>query len=227
MLEQDPGYIGLLFITTTLITILIFAAAAGNSKPVFYILLAWVGLQSIPALYGFYTVTYNVPPRFALLAGPPFLLILILFLIPAGRSFIDGLKPHYLTWLHTVRIPVEIGLWLHFTMGTVPELMTFEGRNFDILAGITAPFVAYLVFIRKSAGKKLLLIWNFISLALVVNVIINAILAAPTPFQQWGFEQPNIGLLYFPFIWLPACIVPLVVFSHLAVIRQILTEKHN
>jgi hypothetical protein len=109
----------------------------------------------------------------------------------------------------------------------IPELMTFEGRNFDILAGLTATVVAYLVFIQNSAGKNFLLAWNIISLLLVTNIIVNAILAAPTPFQQWGFEQPNTGLLHFPFIWLPACIVPLVVLSHLAVIRQIIRGKIN
>lgn len=224
MLEQVPAYVGILFMLTTLVTILIFVAAANNSKPVLFILLAWIGLQSIPAMYGFYTFTYSVPPRFILLIGPPFLLILFLFFIPAGKRFMDSLNPEYLTWLHTVRIPVEIGLWLLFINGTVSELMTFEGRNFDILAGITAPIVAIFAFRKKAIGKTGLLIWNFICLALVLNIVIIAIFAVPTPFQQWGFEQPNIAVMYFPIIWLPCCIVPLVIFSHLEVIRRLVKK---
>ena len=227
MLEQVPAYVGILFMITTLITILIFVAAANNSKTILFLLLAWIGLQSIPALYLFYTYTYSVPPRFILLIAPPFLLILLLFLIPSGKKFIDNLSTETLTWLHTVRIPVEIGLWFLFINGVVSELMTFEGRNFDILAGITAPIIAILSFRKKIIGKTGLLIWNFICLGLVLNIVTIAIFSVPTPFQQWGFEQPNIAVMYFPFIWLPCCVVPLVIFSHLAAIRQLLLNKIN
>jgi hypothetical protein len=65
------------------------------------------------------------------------------------------------------------------------------------------------------------LLWNFICLGLLVNIIVNAVLSAPFPFQQFGFSQPNIAVLYFPYVWLPCGIVPLVLLSHLAVIRQL------
>lgn len=225
MLEQVPAYVGILFMLTTLITILIFVSAANNSKAILFILLAWIGLQAVVSLYGFYTVTDSTPPRFALLGGPVMVVLISLFFIPAGRKFIDNLNQEKLTWLHTVRIPVEIGLWLLFLNGAVPELMTFEGRNYDILAGITAPIVAVLAFRKKVIGKTGLLIWNFVCLALVLNIVINAILAVPTPFQQWGFEQSNIAVLYFPFTWLPGCIVPLVIFAHLVSIKQLILNK--
>jgi hypothetical protein len=32
---------------------------------------------------------------------------------------------------------------------------------------------------------------------------------------------PEMALLYFPFIWLPCCIVPIILFSHLVAIRQL------
>jgi hypothetical protein len=117
---------------------------------------------------------------------------------------------------------VEIVLFFLFTYKTVPELMTFEGRNFDILSGITAPVIFYFAFIRQQLNRQILLIWNFICLGLLVNIVTNAILSAPFPFQQFAFDQPNIAVLYFPFIWLPCCVVPLVLLSHLAAIRQLL-----
>ena len=52
--------------------------------------------------------------------------------------------------------------------------------------------------------------------------VANAVLSAPFAFQKFGFDQPNIAILYFPFIWLPCCIVPIVLFSHLVTIRQII-----
>ena len=100
--------------------------------------------------------------------------------------------------------------------------MTFEGINFDILSGITAPFIAYLGYHRKVLSKTVLLIWNLICLGLLVNIAFHGILSVPSPFQRFGFEQPNIGLTYFPYVFLPGLIVPTVLFAHLSSIRQLL-----
>lgn len=127
--------------------------------------------------------------------------------------------------LHTVRVAVELVLFGLFTQQAVPELMTFAGRNFDILAGLTAPLVFYLGFVKKTLNRKIILIWNFICLGLLLNIVIHAILATPTPLQQFAFDQPNVAVFYFPFVWLPAGVVPLVLLAHLAVIHQLFSEK--
>jgi hypothetical protein len=100
--------------------------------------------------------------------------------------------------------------------------MTFEGRDFDIVSGITAPVIYYFVFVKKTLSKKILLAWNFICLALLLNIVLNAVLSVPTAFQQFAFDQPNIAILYFPFNLLPAVVVPLVLLSHLVAIRKLL-----
>lgn len=103
--------------------------------------------------------------------------------------------------------------------------MTFEGSNFDILSGLSAPLIYYFGFVKKNFSKKIMLIWNAVCLGLLMNIVITAILSSPFPFQQFAFDQPNIAILYFPFIWLPCCIVPVVLLSHLAAIKQLL-KKH-
>ncbi len=223
-MQQVPVFVNLLFELTTLITVCFFYRATQNSKTVLIILFAWMILQAALGLAGFYTVTNTTPPRFLLLVLPPVLLIILLFTTAKGRSFIDGLNCKTLTMLHIIRIPVEIVLFLLFTYKTIPQLMTFEGRNFDILSGITAPVVFYLAFIRKTTAAKLLLVWNFICLGLLANIVINAVLSAPFPFQKFAFDQPNIAVLYFPFNWLPGVVVPLVLLSHLVVIRQLVKK---
>lgn len=220
-MENLPSYISIIFGLTTILTSWTFYKAAGNSKPVLLVILVWLAVQTFIASSGFYTVTDTLPPRFLLLVLPPFLVIAGLFMSPKGRKFIDGLDLKSLTILHTIRIPVEIVLFFLFTYKTIPELMTFEGRNFDILSGITAPVIFYFAFVRKQLSRKIILIWNMICLGLLINIVSNAILSAPFPFQQFAFDQPNIAVLYFPFIWLPCCVVPLVLLSHLAAIRQL------
>jgi len=220
-----PIYINLVFVVTTILAIGFFYKATRNSQTVLVIIFAWVIIQTLLGIKLFYTVTYTVPPRILLLGIPPLLTIAILFATAKGRIFIDGLNIQYLTLLHTVRILVEIVLlWLSINKA-IPQLMTFEGRNFDILAGITAPVVYYFGFVKKTFSSKIILAWNFICLGLLLNIIVNAVLSAPTTFQRFAFDQPNIAILYFPFNLLPAVVVPLVLLSHLAAIRQLLGKK--
>ena len=222
LMNNLPAYISIIFISTTLLTIVLFYKAANNSTTVVLILSGWVILQTVLGLSGFYINTTALPPRFIFLAAPALLLIAVIFISSKGKQFIDGLKIKYLTILHIVRVPVELVLFWLFLNKAVPQLMTFEGRNFDIAAGITAPLVYYFGFIKNQLSKKIILLWNFICLALLLNIVINALLSAPTPIQQFAFDQPNIAILYFPFNLLPAAIVPLVLFSHLAAIRKLL-----
>lgn len=219
-----PLYLPLIFILTTLLTVSIFYRASSRSNKTLLLILAWLILQGIVAYAGFYLDTYSLPPRFALLIGPPFLIILLLFCTRKGRQYIDGFDARTLTFLHVVRVPVEMVLLGLSFYGWVPEIMTFEGRNFDILSGITAPLVAWWAY-RAKVHKTLLLAWNFVCLGLLFNIVIHAILSAPTPFQQLAFDQPNIAVFFFPFVWLPCCVVPLVLFSHLICLRQLFKHK--
>jgi hypothetical protein len=184
-------------------------------------------LQSILGISGFYKNTTAIPPRLFFALGPMLVLTLLLLFTNKGKTFIDQLSLKDLTLLHVVRVPVEISLFCLYKAGLVPILMTFEGYNFDILSGLTAPLLYYFVFISKQVNHKLLLTWNIACLGLLFNIVIIAILSAPTPLQRFAFEQPNIGILYFPFIWLPSLVVPLVLISHLASIRLLLRRQRN
>jgi hypothetical protein len=224
-MDNLPVYIGLTFTLTTILTIVFFYPAAKKSTTVIIILFAWIILQTILGLQKFYTVTGAIPPRLVFLAFPALIFIAVLFISNKGKQFIDGLDIKYLTLLHCVRIPVEIVLYWLFINKAIPQLMTFEGRNFDIVAGLTAPIIYYCGFVKNYLGKTALLTWNFLCLALLLNIVVNAILSAPTALQQFAFDQPNIAILYFPFNLLPAVVVPLVLLSHLAAIRQLLKKR--
>jgi hypothetical protein len=223
-MENLPLYISLVFGLTTILTVGIFYRAAHSSKIALFILLLWLVVQTIIGLSGFYTVTNTIPPRFLLMVLPPLFFIITLFATAKGKQYIDRLDVKTLTILHTIRIPVEIVLFWLFLQKTIPGLMTFEGRNLDILSGLSAPVIYYFGFVKKRLDKKVILLWNFICLGLLLNIVVNAVLSAPFPFQQFAFNQPNIAILYFPFNWLPACVVPLVLFSHLATIRYFFRE---
>ncbi|NMH88731.1 hypothetical protein [Flavivirga algicola] len=214
------------FVFTTLVTLWFFYKASKHRKALFGIII-WMAVLSMLGFSGFYRNTETFPPRFAFLIGPGILFVLLIFLIKKDHKFSDTVNLKWLTLLHVIRIPVEIVLFYAFRAGLIPELMTFEGYNFDILSGLSAPVIYYLVFIKKKIGYKVLLLWNIICLVLLLNILTIAVLSAQTPFQKLAFDQPNIGVTYFPFVWLPAVIVPMVLWSHLVGIRTLYKHKRS
>jgi heme/copper-type cytochrome/quinol oxidase subunit 4 len=221
-MEHLPIYISIVFVLTTFLTAALLYKATSYSKPVIVATILWLALQAVVSLTGFYTVTTGSPPRFGLLLILPVIFIIILFLTRKGKSAIDGFNAKILTLVHIVRIPVELTLYWLFLHKAVPGIITFEGRNFDILCGLTAPFIYYFGYIKNVLGKSVLIAWNIGCLLLLANVVITAVLSAPFPFQKFGFDQPDIALFYFPFTWLPCFIVPVVLFAHLATLRRLI-----
>jgi hypothetical protein len=225
VMSNLPIYIPIVFILTTLLTVGFFYRASEYRKVVLLIAGGWLLLQGLLAGSGFYTVTDTVPPRFLLLVLPPLLLTVGLLATRRGWQWAGQMDQGTLTLLHTVRIPVELVLfWLYQHKG-VPQLMTFEGRNFDILSGITAPVIYYLGYYKKSIPAKWMLVWNLLCLGLLLNIVIHAVLSAPFSFQQLAFDQPNIAVLHWPYALLPGCIVPLVLIAHWVAIGQLLRKR--
>lgn len=209
----------ILFIFTTLVTMYWLHRIAQN-RWLTILMLIQFAVQGIVAYSGFYLFENSIPPRFLLAILPAFVLIGFAFFSESGRNMIMQMDLKSLTYLHVIRIPIEIVLLMLFYDKLVPIEMTFEGRNFDILSGITAPIVAYWVFQYHIARKHILLIWNILCMGLLFNIVGTAILAAPTPLQQLAFEQPNVAVFSLPYIWLPAVVVPIVLFAHLIAIYR-------
>jgi len=218
-------YTALIFFVTTLQAVGIFILATKPGKWWLLIFGIWMVLQAAVGFSGFYENTTTLPPRFVLLILPAIAGILLLFVLPAGRKFLNAADIGKLTLVHVVRIPVEGVLFGLFVDGMIPEIMTFEGMNWDIVSGISALFMYYFGYINPKLSETVLLIWNIICLGLLVNIVVIAILSVPTAFQQFGFDQPNIAIGQFPYVWLPSVVVPIVLLSHLVSIRSLVLKK--
>ena len=226
-MQHLPFYIYLVFGTTVIAAIWLFFKATYYSNFFLILLSGWLIIQSVLSIEGFYNSTDTMTARFPLLLFPSLLFIIVLFITKRGKEFIDSLDLATLTIFHIIRIPVEIVLFWLFVNKSIPEAMTFHGRNPDIISGLSAPVVYYFGFVKRRLSKSVILVWNVICLLLLINVILNAILSLPSRFHQFGFEQPNIALGYFPFILLPACLVPLVILATIAAIRQLFHKRGN
>ncbi len=229
MLDQVPFGVSVLFMITALVTSGFFIASVMTASsqtvrrrahPLALILLMWMIFQSTLALNGWYMDRKSVPPNLLFPFATSASIFILLFVIPAGRRFLNGVNTGTLTLLHVVRIPVEIGLFILATWKQVPWSMTFAGYNFDILAGLTAPLIWWLGYHKRILSPRIVIAWNAAALILLLIIVVTAAGALPSPIQAWDFNQPNYAVMHFPFIWLPSVIVPLVLFSHIASIYQ-------
>ena len=225
-------YVPLTFGLTVLLTFYLLIStlqptlSRSNLFIVIGLLVLWMGIQTGLSLSGFYQVQTR-PPRFLLLVGPPMLTIIILLVRRKSRAVLQTISLERLTWIHLVRIPVELVLLWLFLYRQIPVEMTFEGRNPDILSGITAPLVAYFGIRQGRMSRGGLLVWNLVCLGLLINIVATSVLSAPSPFQRFGFDQPNVGLARFPFVLLPGFIVPVVLWSHLTAIIQLTRARRS
>ncbi len=152
-MERLSMYIDLVFVGTNLLGLWMLYKATGSSKTVMIVTVSWLILQAVAGLSGFYTVTTVGPPRFALLLLPPLVFIVMLLFVRSGRRLLDGLDVRVLTLIHVIRIPVELTLYWLYLHKAVPRAMTFEGRNFDVLCGLTAPLFSCTHCLAGASGS--------------------------------------------------------------------------
>lgn len=223
MIENLPNWINLLFLLSVILTIGLFHFANGKPNRLTIIIVIWSIGQSTLSYIGFYQKTGFVLPPFLFVLIPSLAFMLFGLMKKNRNLIIKNRITELSTFLHTIRIPIEIVLFYLFINKMIPELMTFEGRNFDVFAGISAPIIGVL-WLKKIIGRKVMIVWNVLALALVLFIFSNGILSSELPIQMFGIEQPNKAVNYFPFILLPATVVPIVIYTHIIDIIKLLSK---
>ncbi|MEP6786963.1 MAG: hypothetical protein ABJB40_00930 [Acidobacteriota bacterium] len=233
-MESLPGYVSIVFILTTFaaVAFLLRALRAAGlqrlpSKILLFLLPLWIIFQAILAVGGFYQDETSLPPKLFLFGVLPALLLIISYFTFFRSSFVERLPLRLLTLVHVVRIPVELVLlWLFFG-GMVPQVMTFEGWNFDIASGFLAIIIYFVAFRGSLTNRTLLFGFNVLGLVFLANIVSIALLSLQSPMQQMAFDKPNRAVLFFPYVWLPTIVVPIVLLSHLAALWKLAKGKIN
>ncbi len=165
----------------------------------------------------------DLPPRIPLLLFVPFIVFMIRFYIKHKNSpIIQNIPLQYTSAMQSFRILVEIMLLYSFKENLVPKAATFEGLNFDILMGISAPFIAHFGFIRKRIPKKILVAWNILGMLMVlfVGVIIANAFYAPNELIA-VHDDMTTDFVVMPYLLLPAFLAPTAIFLHLVSLIQL------
>ena len=171
-------------------------------------LLAWMIFISALSLRGFFSDFSGFPPKIGIILIVPLVVILLIMFSKTVKEIARHIPVQNIIRLQAFRIFVEILLWMLLIQNLLPIQMSFEGRNFDILAGLTAPVIAYL-YAKKNIGKRAAIVWNIFGLALLFNIVGIALLSMPTPFRVFMNAPANTIVARFPIVWLPGFLVPL------------------
>jgi hypothetical protein len=186
-------------------------------------LIVWLGATAALAQSGVLSNWASLPPRWPIL---PLIALGTFFLLGQTLTF-RRLLAEIPSWqtvaLQTFRVGVELAFWRLSLEGIAPVQVTFEGRNFDGLVGLTAPLVAAGI----ASGwfrPQMTIAWNLFGLAMLVNAIGTVATSTPGPLHLDWPGEPLTAIATWPIIWIPALLAPIGIFLHVISIRQALAR---
>jgi hypothetical protein len=180
---------------------------------------AWLLVTALVAASGALRRFDATPPPFAILA---FAIGIIGITVPCsslGTLLVRGLPLWALVGFQVFRFPLELVMHRAYVEGLMPVQMSYSGRNYDIVSGITAGVLAIWLG-RGRAPRWMVASWNILGFALLVNIVTIAVVSAPL-FRWFGSERLNTFVTYLPFVWLPAVLVVAALMGHILIWRQL------
>ncbi|MEL7146171.1 MAG: hypothetical protein AAFO69_07370 [Bacteroidota bacterium] len=235
-MDEVPLYIPIIFLAVVITTFGFLLYAVKMASPAkkdftptvvatFVIILLFI--TALLSFSGFLAKTDAMPPRLPIILMLETVCLVALFFRKQARDFINRIPITTLTHIHIIRVPVEMVLWWLYKEQVIDPLLTFEGSNYDIIIGISAPFAGLFLVGMRSKSRFGAIVWNIAGIVLLVNIVYMATACSPYPFQSLCFEIPNTFVFEFPYVWLPTFVVPTVMFCHIASIYQLLISKDN
>jgi len=161
----------------------------------------------------------NPSPLMQLLIAVIILSVFIAF-SHLGRLMAMVIPLYALIGIQAFRLPLAICMHTLYERGIMLSDMTYSGRNFDIVTGVTAIVVALLVA-TNVGGRKLVWAWNAAGLGLLLHVVVLAVFQIPD-IAFFNDGQLNIWVTDPPFVWLPAVMVLAALAGHLIIFRALI-----
>jgi hypothetical protein len=186
----------------------------------------WTVLTAAMAHSGMLADFTSLPPWIPMLVLMQLSFVFWLAWFSSSSELLAQIPQVILVGLQCFRIPVELLLAMLATRRLLAIEMTYYGRNFDILEGITAVALALWLWCRGEDPLRLVvLIWNLMGLSLVTVVLAHGLLSVPYPTQPLHLSVPTVIIAYVPVVWLLTVLVPLAYLLHLVSIRRCLAAR--
>lgn len=179
----------------------------------------WVGGVSAASYSGAMLPRDRPPLPFALLVISIGAAGVLIARSRVGDRLARGLPLAVLVGVQGFRFPLELAMHRAYTEGLMPIQMSYSGRNFDILTGLTAIGLAAALAISP-LPLWIVQAWNGFGLLLLANILAVAIASTPI-FQYFGPDRVNVFVMWMPYTLLPAVMVLAAWAGHLIVFRAL------
>jgi len=187
----------------------------------------WVGVTFAAAASGRLRFD-TVPPTMGVLLIASWAMALRLGLGRTGSRLAQSTPLALLVLVQAFRLPLELLMHRAYGEGLMPVQMSFSGRNFDIVTGTTALLLGVAMTAwRGRVPPRLVLAWNVIGTLLLANVLVIALLSAPTPLRVFMNEPANVWIAHAPWVWLATVFVPAAIAGHVIIFRRLRMEARG
>ena len=160
-------------------------------------------------------------PRAAGYIAPALVLSLVMWRAGWLRAAVKALELSAIPWLQTLRIGGGLTLYGAWSVGLAPWGFVRGAGLGDVLVGLGAAGVAVALSTGASWAIGAARVWNVLGLLDMGHTLFRAVTSAPGPQQLFHEAPPNLIPAVFPFLYLPAFIVPLTILLHLLSLQQL------
>lgn len=178
----------------------------------------WIALTGVAAARG--ALHFDAPPTMLVVIVASIVMAIALGLSPVGKRIAVGVPLAALVGYQGFRVGVELLMHRAYTEGLMPVQMSYSGRNFDIVTGVTAVALGIWLATGQRA-PRLVAAWNTLGVLLLVNILAVALLSAPTPLRVFMNEPANVWIARAPWVWLPTVMVFAAILGHVVVYRRL------
>jgi hypothetical protein len=183
----------------------------------------WLAVVWNLAANGFFQPIPGVAPLPKLpvaIFAPVVIGLLVLLRSKSIAALLDATPASWLIALQVYRVFGGIFL-VNWVNGTVAGAFAWPAGVGDMLTGIMALPVAYLLATRAERGRSAAMAWNIFGLIDFAVAITMGTLSAPWPLQIFGLDIPASLAGTYPIVLIPAFAVPTSILLHALSIRQL------
>lgn len=184
------------------------------------VLFGWLGLTLFLGWQGIFRSALNQPvPLIALAIGIP-ILVGALFIVASKqvREIIEAIPQSQLVAFQFYRV-LGVTFLVLYAAGQLPGIFALPAGWGDLIVGLTALMVSARV--ARSENDQLVALWNWLGIIDLLIAVATGFLSAPSRFQIFSLDAPNVLIGSFPLVMIPIFAVPLSIVLHLASLSKI------
>ncbi|HWE96942.1 MAG TPA: hypothetical protein VG269_23475 [Tepidisphaeraceae bacterium] len=153
-------------------------------------------------------------------AVPIVLMWLALVRVPSLREGLERAPLAVLVGVHVVRV-LGVSFIVLQAAGRLPAPFAPSAGWGDIVAGLAAVPVAWMVHRQSRGWRAALIAWNVFGMADLIAAVTLGVLSSPGPLRRI-YAEPGTGLMsLLPWLLIPGFLVPLLFTTHLMIFRRL------